>query len=232
MKSMVLVLGLLVYLGANDAHAAPRLLSFSGHLSTASGPVHGSVNITFTIFGASTGGTPIWSDTVAVTADLGHVATTLGQAKQIDDTVFTGDNRFLEIKVQEETLPEETLSPRLAIAWVPYAIRSAVTDDLSVQRRTPQGMSCPQGQYIQSIDPMGNIVCAPAVLCYVAEEKKLSDNAVSVTCDAGYIVTGGGCGAEGNVPIQESQPGSRRSWNCQFSSMASIHVRAICCPMP
>ncbi|HWO17434.1 MAG TPA: hypothetical protein VNO30_01620 [Kofleriaceae bacterium] len=231
MKRSVLVLGFLAWLGSTDAHATPDLLSFTGQLSTASGPVDGPVTITFTVFDAPVGGAAVWADTVSITADLGRVAATLGRSSNpIGEAVFTGADRFLEIKVQDETL-----SPRLTITAVPYAIRSATaaaTTDPNVQRRTPQNMSCPPGQFMRRITPAGDAECLPALQCARFRADAGSRQEVTAFCPAGSFVTGGGCGANGPIPIQESYAKTSSSWYCQFSQAGTIFAFAVCCSTP
>jgi hypothetical protein len=102
------------------AEAAPSSMSFAGRLSSSSGPVNGSVTVTFSIFPSPMVGTAAWTDTIALTADQGLVFATLGRTgNPLDETVFSGAEMFLEIVVQGETL-----TPRLPINSTPYAIRS------------------------------------------------------------------------------------------------------------
>jgi len=123
MKKVALLLGLFaLVLSTRAAEAAPDSINFTGRLSTASGPVDGSVDITFTFYTAATGGSSVWSDTLTgLQASQGLVFATLGSATNpLNDTVFTDQPLYLEIIVGTETL-----SPRLSIQSVPYAVRAS-----------------------------------------------------------------------------------------------------------
>jgi hypothetical protein len=120
MKTPALLLGLAALLVASSASAAPASTSFAGRLTTSAGPVNGQVSITFTIYDAATAGSSQWTDTQTLTADGGLIYAVLGSAANpLDETVFNGPARFLEIRVGAETL-----SPRLPILSTPYAVRS------------------------------------------------------------------------------------------------------------
>jgi hypothetical protein len=106
------------------APAASTPITFTGRLSTSAGPVSGPINVTFTVYDALTGGASHWTDTIALTAANGLVFAQLGTATNpLDQSVFSGAPRFLEIVVGTETL-----SPRLPIGAVPYAVRSSAAN--------------------------------------------------------------------------------------------------------
>ena len=124
MKILGILLGLAILVAAPMAEAAPSSMSFAGRLSTSSGPVNGSQSITFKVFDVSTGGTAAWSDTLTLTADNGLVFATLGStANPLDETIFDGTPKYLEI-----TVGTETLTPRMPINAVPYAVSSSNAD--------------------------------------------------------------------------------------------------------
>ena len=121
MKKPALLIGLATLLVAGNAFAAPEAMTFTGRLSTSSGPVDGPVSVTFTVYDAATAGASQWTDTLSLTADQGLVFANLGTpGNPLDEAVFPGAARFLEIRVAGETL-----SPRLPINSVPYAVRTA-----------------------------------------------------------------------------------------------------------
>lgn len=117
----------LLVLGATaTAGAVPSTISFSGRLSTSKGVVEGPVNLTFRLHDVATGGTPVWfEDRAAVEAKEGLVFVDLGAVTTLDTGVFKGAQMFLEIVVDGETL-----SPRVAINSVPYAMHTADSDTL------------------------------------------------------------------------------------------------------
>lgn len=317
MSKITLILALFAWLWSSEAAAAPSAVSFSGRLSTAAGPVSGPVTVTFTIFDAQTGGTSVWSDSVAAVADQGLVFATLGSAgNALDETVFTGAARFLEIIVQGETL-----SPRLAINATPYSIRSTsaasadllgtlspsdvvttinagtgltgggsgntvaigidptkvqsrvagscgtnqsiqsiaqdgtvscepdsdttysalsgggvsinsahqVSVDTTVQRRTAttSNMTCPAGQYMQTIAQTGQTTCAPAITCSQVTKGYTSTSQQAVACPTGNIVMGGGCLTY--TSIRFSGPFGTSAWYCTTASGEEVQAYAICC---
>jgi hypothetical protein len=120
MKKVALLVGLIVLFASTSALAAPTRITFSGRLTTSSGPVTGSVNLTFRLFNAATGGTEVWTETRnGVGAQNGLVFVELGETTTLDESVFDGPRKFLEI-----TVGTEVLTPRLPINSVPYAISS------------------------------------------------------------------------------------------------------------
>lgn len=127
MKKLAVLIGLFVLWGAGTAEAVPQTISFTGRLTTSSGPVTGSVNLTFKLFDDPTGGTALWTEVRnGVGANsTGLVFVDLGQVTTLDSTLFTGSTMYLEI-----TVGSETLSPRLAINSVPYAMHTADSDTL------------------------------------------------------------------------------------------------------
>jgi hypothetical protein len=115
-------------LSASAALAVPGQMNFTGRLADGSGPVTGSVNIDFKIFDAATAGTMLWEESKSgVTADAGLVYVTLGTdtGNALDATVFTGGAAWLEV-----TVNGDTMSPRLALLAVPYAVHAATADTL------------------------------------------------------------------------------------------------------
>lgn len=123
MRAIIVVIASIALL-AGTAGAAPGSMSFSGRLSTSEGPVNGAVTVKFSIFPDPMVGTAVWTDTISLTADQGLVFAALGRpGNLLDARVFSGADMFLEIVVQDETL-----TPRLPIHSIPYAIRSSGAD--------------------------------------------------------------------------------------------------------
>lgn len=226
MKHIIIALLIFVMSRSGEADAAPNVLSFSGKLSTAEGPVQGPVNINFEVFTDPTGGTSMWSDSAALTVEQGFVSVLLGRANNpINETVFDGGDRFLEITIQGEVL-----SPRLQITSVPYAIQSNHTADPTVQRRTAaaSSMICPAGTYMRSIDPTGQVACKAPLTC--SHVNGPSSSSVSdASCPSGSVLTGGGCVAPGPVAIQDSIAVDLNTWRCRVGSSSTVAARAICC---
>jgi len=124
MTRLALIVGFFVVLASATAGAVPTTVAFTGRLKTSTGVVSGNVDLTFNLYTAATGGTAVWTEThTGVPADTGLVYVDLGSTTALDSSVFTGPQLFLEVIVGSETL-----SPRLTIGSVPYAVGAAKAD--------------------------------------------------------------------------------------------------------
>lgn len=125
MKMTAPWLSVVLMLAAGPAAAVPGTVTFTGRLSTSSGPVHGPVNMTFRLFDAAADGNQRWTETrPAVPANQGLVVVALGAVIPLDEVVFDGTPLFLEVEVDSEVL-----APRLAVESMPYAIRAGFADN-------------------------------------------------------------------------------------------------------
>jgi hypothetical protein len=125
MRSRTLPLALvLLGLVAGEAAAVPGTMSFTARIATPAGtPVDGPVTATFRVFDAATAGTQVWTEDQSLTASNGLLFAELGHVLAFDSTVFDGSPRFLEMVINGETL-----TPRLSLLSVPYAIAAAQAD--------------------------------------------------------------------------------------------------------
>ena len=116
----VVVLGLVLIAAPEVASAQvpPRLTQQGRLVDDAGQPVTGSVEMTFTIFDAETGGSIMWEGTSQTQLDdAGFYAVTLGtDSNPITAGVLSGGDRWIGISVDGESL-----DPRLPINSVPYA---------------------------------------------------------------------------------------------------------------
>ncbi|MBV8757792.1 MAG: hypothetical protein JO257_10965 [Deltaproteobacteria bacterium] len=234
MKSLSILVGLGVVAASPLASAAPDSMTFAGRLSTSAGPVSGAQLITFKVFDGLTGGTPVWNDTISVTADNGLVFATLGTVgNPLDATVFGGSTEYLEI-----TIGSETLTPRLPLSSVPYAISASTADklgtitpakvvqsitagaglagggspsngavSLSVDTTTIQARvtgSCASGSSIRAIAGDGTVSCQPDTN---------SGGTISGVA-AGTGLTGGGASGAVTLSVNTSVIQSRVSGTC------------------
>ncbi|MFH1374612.1 MAG: hypothetical protein ABII79_12530 [bacterium] len=101
----------------------PQTINYQGRLTDGSGPVTATVAMTFTIYDAEIVGNSKWTEThpsVSVTDGLFNVVLGAGTpAAPVEDTVFSGADRWLEI-----TVGGETIVPRTKMASNPYAFQS------------------------------------------------------------------------------------------------------------
>ena len=126
MKKLLFVIGILFPLLAGfitaAAFAVPGYINYQGVLRNSAGDLQtGTFNMQFKIYSALTGGSALYdSDTGAVSVSNGVYSVELGEIPN-PETVFDGTSKYLEIVVDSETL-----SPRLKINTVAYAIRADV----------------------------------------------------------------------------------------------------------
>lgn len=104
----------------------PRFINYQGKLTTAEGGcVDTTLSMQFSIYSDSTDGDPLWSETQSsVRVSYGVFNVLLGSETEIPDSVFTGDIRYLGVKVEED----QEMVPRKQIASVGYAYRSLNAD--------------------------------------------------------------------------------------------------------
>ena len=132
-SSMVVAAAVVVLLGVlcgTRAFAAPQAppvapsISYQGQLTDPDGaPVDDGVyTMTFGIYDSATTGSPLWTQTSAVTVTNGLFNVELGDiANPIDATVFPGGPRWLGVQVD----PDPEMTPRQLFHSVPYAITAA-----------------------------------------------------------------------------------------------------------
>ena len=102
------------------------MINYQGKLTTPEGAlIVDTLSVVFTIYDAATGGTAFWTETQAtVIVEKGIFSVLLGSVNPIPDSVFTGDVRYLGVKVEAD--PE--MNPRKEIVSVGYAYKSEYSD--------------------------------------------------------------------------------------------------------
>ena len=96
----------------------PAKVGYQGRLLGADGtPATGVVDLTFSLFGAASGGNPAWTETQHVALTDGFYAVVLGDVTPLLPASFDGTERFLEVAVAGSPL-----SPRQRVDAVPYAV--------------------------------------------------------------------------------------------------------------
>ena len=114
---------LLIFFSAMSHAAVPQKINYQGYLTNAAGtPYHGAIEIRFSIYDVPSGGTALWSETQVVTVDHGVYGVNLGETTPLS---LTFDAQYY-LGVRVSTEPEMT--PRRALASVPYALRAGSVD--------------------------------------------------------------------------------------------------------
>lgn len=116
-----------VVLAAIAANAAvPPMINYQGQLTNDSGePLDTTLAIVFTIYDDSTGGNPVWTESHdAVEAIDGLFNVLLGSSVPFTDTVFAQTDRYLGIKVGDDS----ELQPRTRLVSVGYAYQALDAD--------------------------------------------------------------------------------------------------------
>ena len=136
MKTVMFLLGLsALLLSSITAQAGvPRLLNYQGKLTTAQGGcVDTNVQITFSIYPDSLSVDPLWTEVqshVQVKDEVFSVL--LGSVDSIPESVFTGDIRYLGVKVEQDS-EMRPLKPMVSVA---YAYRANTVINPSIDPTT------------------------------------------------------------------------------------------------
>ena len=136
--SRMLTLAAVLALAGRPALASPqenqmastttRLVPFSGILTDAAGaPASGAQAVTFSLSDEREGGTLLWTETQAVTADArGRLSVYLGAVVPLPLEVFRAEQaRWLQVTIDGRDLP------RAMLVAVPYTLRAADAETLS-----------------------------------------------------------------------------------------------------
>lgn len=105
---------------------ADPVVPISGWMADVNGvPMDGSRVVTFRVFDAASGGSPLWSETTTVLLTSGSFQHALGSATPIPDSVFTSNaDRWFEAQFGTST-PSE----RVVVGWAPRARYAATAGD-------------------------------------------------------------------------------------------------------
>lgn len=146
------------------AQAVPGSIAFNARLTDTGGaPVTGSHALNFSLYDTGSGGAAMWNESVpgAAFSAEGVAFVELGAVTPLSTTVLDGRKLYLEVAVDGTTM-----SPRLAIVSVPYAVRASVANsalqvgtltESAIQRRVTG--TCNAGQAVRSIDAAGGVQC-------------------------------------------------------------------------
>lgn len=137
--------------------SVPHTLTQQGRLFDASDkPITGKVDVTFAIYDKESAGgaDAMWSETQSISFEDGWFSVALGDEQPIGGAIFTGEARWLGIKVGDDN----EMMPRASIRSVPFAlVADNATGDI-----TPKSVSIPGVGKV--IDENGQWVGDPAGL--------------------------------------------------------------------
>ncbi|MGY6630143.1 MAG: tail fiber domain-containing protein [Wenzhouxiangella sp.] len=190
------------------AQAAP--INYQGRLDADGEPFSGSANLSFLLFNAESGGQvvagPVSLNNWPVVNGLFQVELDFGP------NAFSGSaERYLEITVNGLALSprQRVTAAPMAITTLPGAIGTDQINPAQVQRRI--GSSCPEGQFIRSVNQNGTPVCASAA--------GSGGTVTSVATGAG--LTGGPITATGTISIAPGGVGTTQINSAQVQRRVS-----------
>ncbi len=145
---IALVLGFSLFTGGT---AQSNTFNYQGSLNTGGTPASGGFDFEFVMYDALNGGNqigPVLSrNSVAVTNGVFAVQLDFG-------TVFSGANRFMEIRVRPAGQPGITiLAPRQPVDSTPYAIRSLNSDVATTASNAQSLGGVSSNQFVVTTDP-------------------------------------------------------------------------------
>jgi hypothetical protein len=120
------MLALLTWATATPA-AIPQTISYQGILREAGGTIvaDGNYNLTFKLYAAAVGGTPLWTETQTLAVEDGVFNALLGSVTAL--TLDFGNQYYLGVAVGVAA----ELTPRIALASAPYSLNADRLDGLS-----------------------------------------------------------------------------------------------------
>lgn len=180
--------GLLVIASILARADVPMRINYQGYLATSGGqPVSASLQMTFGLYAASSGGAALWSETQTVPVANGIYNVSLGTVTPI--TLAFDAPYFLGVAVGADA----EMTPRQPLASVPYAIRAGCNpgDRLSCYSggSGPPGSGCALGTRVCNSAGTGWGACDGEVA------PNCGGNCVNLQADTGN------CGACGNACI-------------------------------
>src|SRR4030042_2879777 len=106
----------------------PQKMNYQGYLTNAAGvPVNGTVQMIFTIYNVSAGGTPLWLEPHSVTVSQGVYSVILGEGSPPNPINLPFDAPYY-LGVHVEADPEMT--PRKVLTSVGYAFRALTVESI------------------------------------------------------------------------------------------------------
>ncbi len=183
-KILFLLLGVLTLLSSAASPEVPKLLNYQGKITRPSGTlIDTTVSIVFSIYSDSTGGTTLWTETqTSVKVEYGVFSVLLGVANPIPDSVFSGNIRYLGLKVGND----QEMAPRRAIVSVGYAYDADMVDG----KNSSDFVQTTGDQTIGGVKTFENIPVLPAsdptTDNQASRKKYVDDKVATVSAQAGF----------------------------------------------
>lgn len=140
LRRMCLAALLLGVSAATLAATAPATVGYQGRLYDQNGnPISGTLSVVFALYSATTGGTPVWTETESVTFTDGYFTVQLGSITAFGASAFDGTVRYLGVTVGSDS----EMTPRTSIASVPYALNAVNADTATTATTANTALSAP-----------------------------------------------------------------------------------------
>ena len=111
----------------------------------------GTANTTFKLYSAATGGSALWTETIALSFDGGHYSVTLGATTDLEYSYIDGSDLWLGITIEGAN----EFAPRSRITSTLYSMRAGIADEVDGPVNAQDGLQI-NGTTI--IDANGNWV--------------------------------------------------------------------------
>ena len=114
----------IVVLTSFSAWAVPGLINYQGKLTDDAGnPLDGDYEMQFLLYNVASGGSSLWDETQTVVVGEGIYNVKLGEVSSFPPFLFEGDNLYLEMVVETETM-----TPRQRLTSVAYAMKAHLAE--------------------------------------------------------------------------------------------------------
>jgi len=108
--------------------AIPQKMSYQGYLTNVAGvPINGTLQMAFSIYNVSSGGSPLWTETHSVTVSQGIYSVILGEGSTPNPINLPFDTTYY-LGVQVGADPE--MAPRKILTSVGYAFRALTVESI------------------------------------------------------------------------------------------------------
>ena len=228
-------LSLMLLLFPAVATAIPFELSHSGRLLDSAGnPLDGAHTVDFSLYGAETGGSPVWTEQDSLTFDRGVFHARLGDGTSLDTGLFTADEVWLGISVDSGT----ELPTRVRLVAVPYAFLAADAEHAAYADNADHATNLSGGSVdATEIKIGGNTVIQAdgkvrvdwADLTGVPAD---GDTLASLSCASGQVAAWDGSLWACSTPADDTNTDTLADLSCSTDQVAAWNGSAWACSTP